>query len=68
MFIVSEYYRGAMNVGKLRAFRSKAKAKKYWDKLLAPFAKWGRSTSHARAYELFEDKEPKLLRTDKDWA
>lgn len=65
MYLVSSYYRGAMNVSDMRSFFTKAKAKEYWESLIAPRPLEG--TSSVRAYKMFEDKEPRLLRTEKHW-
>lgn len=63
VFIVSSYYRGAMNVNDLRSFVSKKKAKEYWQKLQDPVV----GTRGVRAYKTCENDEPKLLNTEKAW-
>jgi len=66
MYLVSTYYRGAMNVSDMRAFTSKKKAKEHWDELLKEEHP-ALGTSGIRAYKMHEDKKPTLLRTEKHW-
>jgi hypothetical protein len=63
MFIVSSYWRNSMNIGEMRGYTNKADAKAHWDKLV----KKDGLTMFCRAYKLFDNKEPQLLRTEKDW-
>lgn len=64
MFIVSNYWRGSMNINDMRGFEKKEDAKAYWDKLLLEHegqVRW------VRAYKLSPDKPPKLLNCEKHW-
>lgn len=63
MFIVSNYWCGAMNVSDMRSFTVKSKAMKYWRKLIAAAS----NESFVRAYQLFENKSPRPLRFESDW-
>jgi len=54
-YIVSSYYRGAMNVDQLRSFTDLREAFKYWDSL-------GESLTGKRMYEVCDHAPPRLLK------
>lgn len=57
-YLVSVYYRGAMNVDQMRSFTHLIPAFAYWDSL-------GPNESGKRMYEVSDTEPPRLLK-DKD--
>jgi hypothetical protein len=55
-YLVSSYWRGALNIGDMRTFDNAVDAWKYHDNLMS---------GERRIYETSSDKEPRLLK-DKD--
>lgn len=66
MFMVSTFYRGALNITSMRGFTDKVEARKYWDKLRKEAGKWA-GTSLVRAYKLTDENPPQILNTEKRW-
>jgi len=57
-YLISEYYRGAMNVDKMRSFIDEGDAWNYWDSL-------GPNATSKRFYEVSDTEPPRLIK-DKD--